>query len=75
MLNFGPNVKWPEFSDAVSCRSGQLPVEITSFGQSANGRITLVFSARDEMRNDAVALRNFILRGLPDQGTAKEQKK
>jgi uncharacterized protein YeaO (DUF488 family) len=43
--------------------------------RARKGRITLVFSARDERHNDAVALRGFILRGLPDRGTAKEQKK
>jgi uncharacterized protein YeaO (DUF488 family) len=39
------------------------------------GRITLVFSARDEVHNDAVALRSFILSGLPGREVAKEQKK
>ena len=38
-------------------------------------RITLVFSARDESHNDAVALRNFILSGLPRQETSKQQRK
>ena len=43
--------------------------------RARKGRITLVYSARDETHNDAVALRNLILRDLPDRGTAKEQKK
>ena len=43
--------------------------------RARKGRITLVFSARDERHNDAVALRNFILRGLSDGGTAKGQEK
>lgn len=32
--------------------------------RARKGRITLVFSARDETHNDAVALRSFILHGL-----------
>jgi uncharacterized protein YeaO (DUF488 family) len=32
--------------------------------RARKGRITLVFSARDERHNDAVALRGFILHGL-----------
>ena len=43
--------------------------------RARKGRITLVYSARDETHNDAVALRNLILRDLPDRGTAKKQKK
>ncbi len=39
------------------------------------GRITLVFSARDEKHNDAVALRRFILQGLPSRETARVQGK
>jgi uncharacterized protein YeaO (DUF488 family) len=39
------------------------------------GRITLVFSARDERHNDAVALRSLILHGRADRETAREQKK
>ena len=38
-------------------------------------RITLVFSARDEMHNDAVALRSFILHGLADREAVKVQRK
>jgi hypothetical protein len=34
-----------------------------------------VFSARDEMHNDAVALRNLILHGWADRESAKEQKR
>ena len=43
--------------------------------RARNGRITLVFSARDERHNDAVALKNFVLYGLADREAAKEQKK
>jgi uncharacterized protein YeaO (DUF488 family) len=43
--------------------------------RARKGRITLVFSARDEGHNDAVALRNLILHGWADRETAKEQKK
>lgn len=43
--------------------------------RARKGRITLVFSARDERHNDAVALRGFILRGLADREAAKVQGK
>jgi uncharacterized protein YeaO (DUF488 family) len=43
--------------------------------RARKGRITLVFSARDEMHNDAVALRNLILHGRADRESAKEQKR
>lgn len=43
--------------------------------RARKGRITLVFSARDEVHNDAVALRGFILRGLADREAAKVQRK
>ncbi|MBM6581746.1 DUF488 domain-containing protein [Microvirga sp. BT689] len=43
--------------------------------RARKGRITLVFSARDEMHNDAVALRNLILHGRADPESAKEQKR
>lgn len=68
--------RWHEFcrryADEVREHQGLLEELRTRAGK---GRITLVFSARDEMHNDAVALRSFILRGLPDRGAAKEQKK
>ena len=40
-----------------------------------NGRITLVYSARDETHNDAVALRNLILRDLPRPRDSQKAKK
>ena len=43
--------------------------------RARKSRITLVFSARDERHNDAVALRSLILRGQADRETAKQQKK
>lgn len=43
--------------------------------RARKGRITLVFSARDEKHNDAVALRRFILQGLPSRETARVQRK
>jgi uncharacterized protein YeaO (DUF488 family) len=43
--------------------------------RARKGRITLVFSARDERHNDAVALRSLILRGQAGRETTKEQKK
>jgi uncharacterized protein YeaO (DUF488 family) len=43
--------------------------------RARKGRITLVFSARDERHNDAVALRSLILHGQAGRETAKEQKK
>ncbi|EIM29813.1 DUF488 domain-containing protein [Microvirga lotononidis] len=43
--------------------------------RARKGRITLVFSARDEVHNDAVALRDFILHGLADREDAKVQRK
>ncbi len=43
--------------------------------RARKGRITLVFSARDEAHNDAVALRGFILYGLADRAAAKVQRK
>ena len=43
--------------------------------RARKGRVTLVFSARDEVHNDAVALRSFILHGLADRVAAKVQRK
>ena len=43
--------------------------------RARKGRITLVFSARDERHNDAVALRSLILHGQASGETSKEQKK
>jgi uncharacterized protein YeaO (DUF488 family) len=43
--------------------------------RARKGRITLVFSARDEVHNDAVVLRNVILHDGTDREGAKEQKK
>ena len=43
--------------------------------RARKGRVTLVFSARDEVHNDAVALRSFILHGLADREAAKVQRK
>jgi uncharacterized protein YeaO (DUF488 family) len=43
--------------------------------RARKGRITLVFSARDERHNDAVALRGLILHGRADREIAREQKK
>jgi uncharacterized protein YeaO (DUF488 family) len=43
--------------------------------RARKGRITLVFSTRDERHNDAVALRSLILHGQVGRETAKEQKK
>ena len=43
--------------------------------RACKGRITLVFSARDERHNDAVALRGLILHGLSDREAAKVQGK
>jgi uncharacterized protein YeaO (DUF488 family) len=43
--------------------------------RARKGRITLVFSARDERHNDAVALRSLILHGQASRETAKKQKK
>jgi hypothetical protein len=39
------------------------------------GRITLVVSARDEINDDAVALRGLILNGLVDREAVKVQRK
>ena len=43
--------------------------------RARKGRITLVFSARDEMHNDAVALRNLILHGLMRPRDSQRAKK
>jgi uncharacterized protein YeaO (DUF488 family) len=43
--------------------------------RARKGRITLVFSAHDEVHNDAVVLRNVILHDGTNRKAAKEQKK
>jgi uncharacterized protein YeaO (DUF488 family) len=40
--------------------------------RARRGRITLVFSAHDELHNNAAALRDFILHGLPGIEAAEE---
>lgn len=54
--------RWPEFrvryADEVRRHDGQLR---QLRGLARTGRITLVYSAHDEVHNDAVALRDFLL--------------
>ena len=54
--------KWPEFQTRyyheLECQSDAL-IELRQY--LAKGRITLIFAARDEQHNNAVALKNYLL--------------
>jgi uncharacterized protein YeaO (DUF488 family) len=55
-------VRWPEFRRRYAAEVYRHPEQLTKLRDLARqGPITLVFSARDEVHNDAVALRGFLL--------------
>jgi uncharacterized protein YeaO (DUF488 family) len=54
--------RWAEFRNRYAAEVRQHPEQLSRLRTLARkGPITLVFSARDELHNDAVALRNFLL--------------
>jgi uncharacterized protein YeaO (DUF488 family) len=58
--------RWDEFRERYRAELAQHPDTLKDLRRSAReGRITLVYSAKDEVHNDAVVLRNVIL-GRPD---------
>ncbi len=55
--------RWPEFKRRYEEELEQHQEEIARFREIARkGRLTLVFAARDETHNDAVVLKDVILR-------------
>ena len=60
--------RWPEFQRRYAAEVRQHPEQLTKLRAVARrGLITLVFSAHDEVHNDAVALRDFLLERQPKQ--------
>jgi uncharacterized protein YeaO (DUF488 family) len=54
--------RWAEFRRRYAAEVDQYPEQLSRLrGLARKGRITLVFSAHDELHNDAVALRGFLL--------------
>ena len=54
--------RWAEFRRRYAAEVHQHPERLTTLRTLARqGPITLVFSARDELHNDAVALRDLLL--------------
>lgn len=55
-------VRWDEFRNRYRREIGEHPEQLTALRRLARkGPITLVYSARDEVHNDAVVLREFLL--------------
>jgi uncharacterized protein YeaO (DUF488 family) len=54
--------RWAEFRRRYAAEVDQHPEQLSRLrGLAGKGLITLVFSAHDELHNDAVALRDFLL--------------
>jgi uncharacterized protein YeaO (DUF488 family) len=54
--------RWPEFRRRYSAEIRRHPDQLAELRAIARkGPVTLIFSARDELRNDAVVLRNVLL--------------
>jgi uncharacterized protein YeaO (DUF488 family) len=54
--------RWAEFRRRYAAEAHQHPEQLNRLRALArHGPITLVFSAHDEVHNDAIALRNFLL--------------
>lgn len=54
--------RWPEFRRRYAAEIRRHPDQLAELRTIARkGPVTLIFSARDELRNDAVVLRNVLL--------------
>jgi uncharacterized protein YeaO (DUF488 family) len=54
--------RWPEFRDRYAAEVRQHPEAFDQLRELARqGRVTLVYSAHDELHNDAVVLRSLVL--------------
>jgi uncharacterized protein YeaO (DUF488 family) len=54
--------RWPEFRRRYAAEIRRHPDQLAELHAIARkGPVTLIFSARDELRNDAVVLRNVLL--------------
>jgi uncharacterized protein YeaO (DUF488 family) len=54
--------RWPEFRRRYAAEIRRHPDQLAELHAIAcKGPVTLIFSARDELRNDAVVLRNVLL--------------
>lgn len=54
--------RWPEFRRRYAAEIRRHPDQLAELRAIARkGPVTLIFSARDELRNDAVVLRNVLL--------------
>ena len=54
--------RWPEFRRRYAAEIRRHPDQLAELRASVRkGPVTLIFSARDELRNDAVVLRNVLL--------------
>jgi len=54
--------RWPEFRRRYAAEIRRHPDQLAELRAIARkGAVTLIFSARDELRNDAVVLRNVLL--------------
>ena len=54
--------RWPEFRRRYAAEIRRHPDQLAELRAIAGkGPVTLIFSARDELRNDAVVLRNVLL--------------
>lgn len=57
-------VRWPEFRRRYTAELHQHAATLDEFHELAKqGTVTLVFGARDEQHNDAVVLREVLLKG------------
>jgi uncharacterized protein YeaO (DUF488 family) len=62
--------RWQEFRRRYAAELRQHPQQLATLRALAKqGPITLVFSARDERHNDAVALRDVLLGTTTNRGT------
>jgi uncharacterized protein YeaO (DUF488 family) len=56
--------RWPEFRRRYTAELRQQPAAVDELRElSRRDTVTLVFGARDEQHNDAVVLRDVLLRG------------
>ena len=71
---FGHDPKrWPDFQRRYEAELQQHSSELDRIRALAKKQtVTLVYGAHDELHNNAVALRNFLLRGKAD-GVAKQK--